>query len=89
MTETVIRIKYMDGPECEELINRTIKDGFNVKTVNTFYIGEDKGEIFILSKKSIDTFSLKTVIKVLGFEVTEIEQNEQEGGLFSFFKSKK
>ena len=89
MTETVIEIKYMDGPECEELITRTIKDGFNIKTVNAFYIEDDRGEIIILSKKPIDNFSLKTVIKVLGFEVTKIEQKEQESNLFSFLKRKK
>ena len=89
MTETIIQIKYMDGPECEELITRTIKDGFNVKSANAYYMEEDRGEIIILSKKPIDSFSLKTVIGVLGFEVTKIEQKEQEGGLFPFIKRKK
>ena len=89
MTETIIQIKYMDGAECEELITRTIKDGFNVKTVNAYYMEEDRGEIIILSKKPIDNFSLKTVIGVLGFEVVEIQTQEQEGGLFPFIKRKK
>ena len=89
MTETIIQIKYMDGAECEELITRTIKDGFNVKSVNAFYLEEDRGEIIILSKKPIDNFSLKTVIGVLGFEVIKIEQNEQESNLFPFIKRKK
>ncbi len=84
MIETVLKIDGMSCPLCERCIDRTVKYGFNVKSVKSSHIS---GETVILSKNKIEKLSLEKTICALGYKVTDIYERElQKRGLFSFFK---
>lgn len=84
MIETTIKIDGMMCPMCENHVNETIRDGFNVKKVKSSHV---TGETVITSKESIEKLSLEKAIIALGYKVLDISEKEiEKKGFFSFFK---
>ena len=84
MIETTIKIDGMMCPHCENHVNETIRNGFNVKSVKSSH---KEGTTVITSANKIEKIALEKAIAALGYKVLDISEKEiEKKGLFSFLK---
>ena len=80
MIKTTLKIDGMMCPMCEAHINDCIRNNFADKKVSSSH---KKGEAVILSKESLDTEKLKSIISGTGYKVQSFEITEKRTkGLF-------
>jgi len=84
MKEITIKIDGMMCPMCENHVNETIRNGFNVKKVTSSH---KAGETVILAKDSIEKEALEKAVTALGYKMLGFSEKEVEKkGFFSFLK---
>ena len=84
MIETTIKIEGMMCPMCENHVNETIRNGFNVKSVKSSH---KECKTVITSKEKIEAVALEKAICALGYKVLGITEREiEKKGFFSFLK---
>ena len=86
MIETTIKIDGMMCPMCENHVNETIRNGFNIKSVKSSH---KEGTTVITSKNKIERVALEKAVTALGYKMLDFSEKEVEKkGFFSFFKKK-
>lgn len=86
MIETTIKIDGMMCPMCENHVNETIRNGFNVKSVKSSH---KDAQTVIISKESIERLAIEKAITALGYKVLDVtENNVEKKGIFSFLIKK-
>ncbi len=84
MIETTLKIDGMMCPHCENHVNETIRNGFNVKSVKSSH---KDGTTVITSKNKIEKIALEKAVAALGYKLLDFSEREVEKkGIFSFLK---
>lgn len=84
MIETTLKIDGMMCPHCENHVNETIRNGFNVKSVKSSH---KDGTTVITSKNKIEKIALEKAVAALGYKLLDFSEREVEKKcIFSFLK---
>ena len=80
MLQTILTVKGMACSMCEAHVNDVIRRNFPVKKVSASH---KKESVEILSEQSLDGEKLKSALKEIGYDVTDINEKQYEKkGLF-------